>query len=353
MCLGGQGAARGWRCGDASVVCDWQLPAWNDSPGKGQPCSWGSAQTLPRCRRAACSRADAKMEQIPPPPVWLPPVLDPYPCDPDTPTAPGPRSQGCSPLSKALIPASSQLPQTREPSSLCLLLLPLPRSGGRAKLGLSVPETSTGRWEWLVLLPARLPAREALALSPEPGTLGTEPRPAWGRRRCWCCSGPLGSLQRGCFPSKQHCSTHTRRDLQCREKPPTRHAAACGQGVELGAAVLPRPGLHAPAPAPCHVLGHSCLWHPHLPRWDHGDPLSTVPQGQSSAWHHGGDALLPTGLGLLPPSNAGFPQPTEQGEGGWHGWHGWHQLAGFLRVLGMQSTLGRQCRCRTGRVWAL
>lgn len=121
-------------------------------------------------------------------------------------------------------------------------------------------------------------------------------------------------------------------------------------GVELGAAVLPQPGLHAPAPAPCHVLGHSCLWHPHLSRWDHGDPLSTVPQGQSSAWHHGGDALLPTGLGLLPPSNAGFPQPTEQGQGGWHGWH---HMAGFLGALGMESTVGRQCRCGTGRVWAL
>lgn len=194
-----------------------------------------------------------------PTPIWLPPVLDPHPRGPDTPTAPGPRSQGCSPRFPSPCPASSQPLQTREPSSLCfLLLLPLPRSGGRAQLGLSVPETSTGKWEWLVLLPARPPAREALALSPEPGTLGTVPGPAWGRRRAWGCSRPLGWLQRGCFPSKQHCSTHTRRDLQCREKPPTRHAAACGQGAELGAelgaAVLPLPGLHAPAPAPWHVL---------------------------------------------------------------------------------------------------
>lgn len=44
-------------------------------------------------------------------------------------------------------------------------------------------------------------------------------------------------LQSGCFPSKQHCSAQIRRDLQCREKPPTRHSAACGLRAELGAAV--------------------------------------------------------------------------------------------------------------------
>lgn len=183
--------------GTGEQLAQHQMPKWNRSPHpqSGFPHSWihiPVAQTPPQ--HLAHAPRDA------------PPLSPP-----------------CS--------ASRQLQQTREPSSLCLLLLlPLPRSGGRAQLGLSVPETSTGKWEWLVLLPARLPAREALALSPQPGTLGREPRPAWGRRRCWCCSGPLGSIQRGCFPSKQHCSTATRRDLQCREKPPTRHAAACGQG---------------------------------------------------------------------------------------------------------------------------
>lgn len=197
--------------------------------------------------------------------------------------------------------ASSQLLQTREPSSLCLLLLlffPLPRSGGRAQLGLSVPEKSTGKWEWLVLLPARLCAREALALSPKPGTLGMDPRPAWGRRGCWCCSGPLGSLRRGCFPSKQHCSTHTRRDLQCREKPPTRHAAACGQGAELGAAVLLFLGsrlLLLLQDMSWPIPGSGTLTLP-------GGIMETLwvpcPEDRALPCDHAGDALLPLGWGF-------------------------------------------------------
>lgn len=289
--------------------------------GKGSPAPGGSAQTLPG------SGEQPAQQQMPewnrsPSPGSTSPLLN-------TPTVPGPRSQGCSPPFLSPCRASSQLLQTREPSSLCLLLLlPLARSGGRAQLGLSVPETSTGKWEWLMLLPARLPAREALALSPKPGTLGAVAGPAWGRRRCWCCSRPLGSLQRGCFPCKQHCSTHTRRDLQCREKPPTRRVAACGQGEELGA------GLEQLC---SHCPGSTLLLLPRDSSWaipasgtltPPGEimeiPWALCPEDRALPRGRGSDALLLTALRLLPPSNAGFPQPAEQGQGGWHGWHGWH-----------------------------
>lgn len=66
------------------------------------------------------------------------------------------------------------------------------------------------------------------------------------------------AFQSGCFPSKQHCSTQIRRDLQCREKPPTRHSAACGLRAELGAAVPLRFNCLGSSPPAC------ALWAQHL-----------------------------------------------------------------------------------------
>lgn len=143
-------------------------------------------------------------------------------------------------ISHSSCSAASQPPQTWKPSSLCLLLISSRFPGFKRELswGYLCQKQAQENGKGWFLLPARLSAREALALSTEPGSPGASSRTCLGQRKVpvlfWT---PLLSLQSGCFPSKQHCSTRIRKDLQCREKPPTRHSAACGLRAELGAAV--------------------------------------------------------------------------------------------------------------------
>lgn len=202
------------------------------------------------------------------------------------PVAPGPCSQGCSRTFQSPCPASSQLLQTREPSSLCLLLLlflELPRSGGRAQLGLSVPEKSTEKWEWLVAAPSQAVCQGGFGFISQARHPGNGPKACLGREEVLVLLWTPGLTLEGLF-SFQAALQHSHKKgfaMQRKTSHPPRGSVWAGSGA--GSSCAPVPGLQAPAPAPGHVLAHPWLWQPHSSRLDHGDPLGTMPRGQSSA----------------------------------------------------------------------
>lgn len=168
------------------------LPAWVLQLVWQRGCTESTGDTAARCLRMALTPSQERS-------------------GPRCKGAAAPRCEHFAPtISHSSRSAASQPPQTWKPSSLCFLLLSsrfpgLKRELSRGYLCQRQAQENGNGW---FLLPARLSAREALALSTEPGFPGASSRTCLGQEKVPVLfRTPLLSLRSGCFPSKQHCST--------------------------------------------------------------------------------------------------------------------------------------------------